>query len=208
MSKKIRIFPNEMIYYIIDSNFFANKYLKPIESSNLLDRDRIINSLLWWEVIDEQVRRKLAILYINDLCISETFKVIAKKYYREKLLTSNRYQKIRNNITKDIHLETKEIISKYRNIKYHNLLIDRDIIIGASRYLEIANRHKLETMSIVDLIILSSAKHLVDFFKIKKEQIFILTGDRKIIDCSRFSKDGTVVIDPLNPKNTTEKYFY
>jgi len=197
-----------MIYYIIDSNFFANKYLKPIESSNLLDRDRIINSLLWWEVIDEQVRRKLAILYINDLCISETFKVIAKKYYREKLLTSNRYQKIRNNITKDIHLETKEIISKYRNIKYHNLLIDRDIIIGASRYLEIANRHKLETMSIVDLIILSSAKHLVDFFKIKKEQIFILTGDRKIIDCSRFSKDGTVVIDPLNPKNTTEKYFY
>jgi hypothetical protein len=207
MRKKIVLEPKETIYYIIDTDFFVNKYLNPSEGSNTHDRDRIRNSHKWWEIIDWQINKKFAILYINDLCIAETFKVIAKKYYIEKFLKRNRYQNIRNKITSDIQLSISKLISKCRFIKYHNLSIERDIIVGASRYLEIAHKHNLQTISVVDLITLSSAKYLMDFYRINKEQIYILTGDDKIIKCSKFSKDGSIVIDPLNPKNTYDKYY-
>ncbi|HEY5535316.1 MAG TPA: hypothetical protein VIL99_10330 [Ignavibacteria bacterium] len=207
MSRKIYLEPNYTLYYIVDANFFANKYLKPRESLNTTDRDRIENSHAWWEVVDWQVNNKIAIVFVNDLCIAETYKVIAKKYYQDKVFKYNRYKAIRKKITNNIQLSISNLVSKSRYIRYHNITVDRDIIVGASRYLEIAHKHNMQSISVIDLTILSSAKYLMDFYRIKKEQIIILTGDRKIIKCARYSNEGPSVIDPLEPKNKTENFF-
>lgn len=205
MGRKILLEPDETLYYVVDSNFFANKYLSPHEGFNEEDKDRIRISKQWWEILDWQISKKFAIVYINDLCIAETFKIIAKKYYQEKVFGNNRYQTIRKKITKDISVSISKLISKSRYIRYHNLLIDRDIIVGSSRYLEIAHKNNLQSLSVIDLTIISSAKYLIDFFRIKKDQIVILTGDKKIIKCANLSNDSPSVIDSL--KNVYTNYF-
>lgn len=189
----------------MDSNFFANKYLNPHEGSNNEDRDRIRISKEWWIILDWQIRQKYAIVYVSDLCIAETFKIIAKKYYQENAFGNNRYQTIRKKITKDVSVSISRLISKSRYISYHNFSIDRDIIVGSSRYLEIAHKNNLQSLSVIDLTILSTAKYLIDFFRIKKEQIIILTGYNKLRKCVSLSNDNPSVIDSL--KNTYNKYF-
>ena len=205
--RRIPLKPVNTIYYIVDSNFFANKYLRPGESSNDTDKKRIENSLSWCEIINRQISKNSAIVYINELCTSETFKIMARKYYQDNLFGSNRYQAIRKQIASDIQLSVSEILSKARSIKYHNIAVDRDVIIGASRYLEIAYKNECRSLSVTDLSILSCAKYLIDFYKINKEQIFILSGDKKLRKCSVKANDGTIVIDSLEPKNNFKKYF-
>lgn len=102
--RRITIEAMNTIYYIVDSNFFANKYLRPGESSNDTDKKRIENSLSWCEIINRQISKNSAIVYINELCISETFKIMARKYYQDNLFGSNRYQAIRKQIASDIQL--------------------------------------------------------------------------------------------------------
>lgn len=170
MKKRIPLEPSNTIYYIVDADFFANKYLRPFKLLNNDEQDRIRNSHKWWEVIDWQVEKQYAIVYVNELCIAESFKVIAKKYYREQVFNNNIYQTLKKKITQDIQVNIRKLVSKNRYIKYHNLTVDRDIIVGTSRYLEIAHKHKLY-LSIIDLTVLSSAKYLMDFFRIGKEQI-------------------------------------
>ncbi len=205
--KKIPVDPVETLYYVVDSNFFANKYLRPSDGANIVDQNRIRNSNEWWEVIDWQIRENKAICYVNDLCIAETFKIIAKKYYQERVFGSNRYQGIKKRISSDLTITSKQLAAKKRFIGYHNLLVDRDIIIGVSRFLEIAHRNNLGGISIIDLTILSSAKYLIDFFRIKKEQIIILSGDNKLLKCSRRIDDCPTGVDPLDPKNDYQKFF-
>lgn len=204
---KIPLNPIEPIIYLVDSNFFANKYLDKINGDNQTDEDRIINCKLWWDVIDFQIKEEKAIVFITDLCISETFKIFAKKYYQLKKISSSKYQRIRKKVTEDLHLSISELIAAKRSIKYHNLQADRDIIVGASRFLEIAHKNNLHSISVIDLVILSSAKYLIDFYKINKERIVIISGDTKLIQCSKKAKDIPTVIDALNPLNTPEKYY-
>jgi hypothetical protein len=208
MKVKIPLDPEEPLYYIIDSCFFANKYLMPNEGENVEDSARIKNSKEWWDIIDYQIKQKNTIVYINDLCISETFKIFAKKYYQKGAFPKDRYQRLRKKLSSDLSLGIRTLISKSRHIKYHNLMVDRDIIVGTSRFLEIAHKNGLQSLSVIDLTILSSAKFLIDFYKIKKEQIIILTGDRKIITCAKKSSDCPYIIDPLDPRNNYSDYFY
>jgi len=204
---KIPLTPQKPLIYLVDSNFFANKYLESNNGENQVDTDRIENSRNWWQIIDFQIKEEKAIVFITDLCISETFKIIAKKYYQAKKISSPKYQRIRKKITEDLHLSISHLISANRKIKYHNLQADRDIIVGASRFLEIAHKNNLDSISVIDLVILSSAKYLIDFYKISKEQIIIISGDQKLIKCSKKAPDIPTVIDALNPKNTPEKYY-
>jgi hypothetical protein len=208
VQRKIPLEPPDTLYYIVDSCFFSNKYLKKSEGDNPEDENRIENSIEWWEIIDWQVNEGKAIVFINDLCISETFKIIAKKYYQSKRFGKNRYQSIRKEISNDISIGVGMLISKNRFIKYHNLTVDRDIIVGTSRFLEIAHKNNLQSLSVIDLTIISSAKYLMDFFRIKKEQIFILTGDTKLIKCTKISSDCPNAIDPINARNKYSSYFY
>jgi hypothetical protein len=89
MIMKIPLEPQDPLHYIIDSNFFANKYLFPSEGANEEDKKRIENSREWWVILNYQVEKGVAIAYINDLCISETFKIFAKKYYQERSFSKN-----------------------------------------------------------------------------------------------------------------------
>ncbi|HEY3250986.1 MAG TPA: hypothetical protein VGK25_07695, partial [Ignavibacteria bacterium] len=159
----------------------------------------------WWQVIDFQLNSGYATVYINDMCISETFKVIAKKYYQGRKFSAGRYQRIRNKITEDLQIDVKTLISAKRKIKYHNLQVDRDLIVGASRFLEIAHKNNLHRISVIDLVILSSAKYLMDFYKIDKDSIKIISGDDKIIRCSKKANDIPNVIDALD--NSPSKYY-
>lgn len=204
---KIPLVPEEPLIYLIDSNFFANKYLERINGENPVDSDRIENCKKWWEIIDFQIKEKNAIVFITDLCISETFKIFAKKYYQLRKITSGKYQRIRKKVTCDLHISVSDLISAKREIKYHNLQADRDIIVGASRFLEIAHKNNLHSISVIDLVILSSAKYLIDFYKIKRERIVIISGDHKLIQCSKKASDIPNIIDALNPVNKPEKYY-
>ncbi len=205
---KIPLSPAEPLIYLVDSNFFANKYLEKADGDDSTDAGRIENCKNWWQIIDYQIDVGKAIVFITDLCISETFKIFARKYYQVGKISSAKYQRIRKNVTSDLHMSVNKLIAAKRKIKYHNLQADRDIIVGASRFLEIAQKNKLHRISVIDLVILSSAKYLIDFYKIVKERIVIISGDSPIIKCSKLARDIPSVIDALDPKNHPSKYYY
>lgn len=207
IKRKIPLDPINPIYYVIDSNFFANKYLLPREGENQTDSLRIENSNEWWDIISYQINKKFAVVYVSELCVAETFKIIAKKYYQLRKISKTRYYYIRNCIEKDIRLTIRQLISTSRHIKYHDQEVNRDIIIGASRFLEIAQKNNLHRISVIDLVILSQTKYLIDFYRIKKEDIFLLTGDIDIIRCSLLCSDIPSAINALDPDNPYYKFF-
>lgn len=65
-------------YYVIDANFLANKYIAPNFAPDDHQRTRIEKCLEWWNEIDSQIHSNKARVYIPDICIAETFKVLAK----------------------------------------------------------------------------------------------------------------------------------
>lgn len=71
-------------YYLVDANFLANRFIPPESVPNANQRDRIKRCNEWWDEIEKQLKHNKARVYIPDICIAETFKVLAKKYYEEK----------------------------------------------------------------------------------------------------------------------------
>ena len=85
--RKISLNPAEgKNYFVVDANFLANKYIPPNRAPNLKEKTRIQKCLEWWNKIYAQLNIYKARVYIPDLCIAETFKVLAKKYYVYKWL--------------------------------------------------------------------------------------------------------------------------
>ena len=88
--------------------------------------------------------------------------------------------------------------SRSRNVRVHDISTTRDIIIAVDRFFEVFFKKKLE-VSVPDLIILATAKYLLDFFGIPWDTLFIITIDRALWEGSKHIQD---IPGAYNPDKT------
>lgn len=163
-------------YFVVDASFLANKYLGVATATSLGAEQAIREDLNWWAEIDRQIKDQRARVYLPDLCIAEAFKVLAKKCYQEKTLSNSAYKKARDKLSKDVSIEHKTLQSQKRYIGYHDVASSRDIIISIGRFYELFMKHKFN-VGVIDLILVSTAKYLIDFHDARREQLHIVTHD-------------------------------
>lgn len=207
MPKRRPIYKNlnkkEKNFYIVDANFLANKYLplKIVPKEKEDDRERIKNCKEWWKIIEKQIKAKQAIVYIPDICIAEVIKVFAKTYYRKKwFTTSQQYNSCIKRFLKDIRTSHKELASKNRHIRYHDISTSRDILISVERFNRIFISHGYHGVSVPDLIIVSTAKYLMDFYNVPYKYIHILTTDNDLKAGSNKVAEIPTAYDPAVQK--------
>ena len=183
-------------YFVIDANFLANKYIPPQRAPNDREKTRIEKCLDWWKEIDTQLDFDKARVYIPDLCIAETFKVLAKKYYIDKWFRRpTEYSNARDRLLQDITVSTKTLRAYSRKIRYHDISTSRDIIISVDRFYEVFLKADLD-VSLPDLVILATAKYLIDFYDVPKNRMHIVTLDRSLRDGSKKIQELPNAYDP------------
>ena len=92
----------------------------------------------------------------------------------------------RDRVADFLHASPRTLKASKRSIKIHDISTSRDIIIAVDRFNELFFKHKLSA-SVVDVLILSTAKYLIDFFHIPSKQLYIVTLDNALW---RGSKEG------------------
>ena len=194
-------------HFVIDANFLANKYISPQRAPNAKEKTRIEKCLDWWEEIDTQLDYDKARVYIPDLCIAETFKVLARKYYVDKwFLKPTEYSNARNSLKKDITVSPKTLRAHSRNIKYHDISTSRDIVISVDRFYEVFLKARLD-VSLPDLVILATAKYLIDFFDVPKNRLHIVTLDRNLRNGSKKIQELPNAYDPTRNEDDPRRIF-
>jgi predicted nucleic acid-binding protein len=164
-------------YYLVDANFLVNKHIPPTFAPAGRHQDRIVACQAWWKRIDAQLKAGIARVYVPDVCIAEAFKVLANKYYQEKWFTRHAdFDKARNGLSDDIRTPAKVLKAFDRPIRFHDLSTNRDIIVGVDRFFEIFHKHG-KNVQIVDLILVATAKYLMEFFDIPRDRLHIVTLD-------------------------------
>jgi predicted nucleic acid-binding protein len=203
--RKIARNPKTKNYYIVDTCFLVNKYL-PEGKFTDLEKTRIIECKKWWKEIDNQLKADKAKVFIPDICIAEAFKVLAKKCFFEKRISNNEYAKIKDLLGKDIRTTTKDLKANNRKIDYHDISTNRDIIISTDRFLEAFSKHN-PSVQIADLILLATAKYLIDFFDFDIAEMQIVTLDSKLRNGANKLKDVPYAYDPSLKTNRAEVIF-
>ena len=205
--RKIHLNPAEgKNYFVVDANFLANKYIPPKRAPKPGEKIRIQKCLEWWEEIDKQLDINKARVYIPDLCIAETFKVLAKKYYDKWFKNYNEYKKAKKRLIEDITLSDKALRAPIRQIKYHDISTSRDIIISVDRFYEVFLKEGL-TVQLPDLVILATAKYLMDFYDIPKNRLHIVTCDRHLRTGSKKIQELPNAYDPTIVKDERKSVF-
>jgi len=194
-------------YFVVDANFMANKYIPLDLAPNQDEKRRIKRCLDWWNEIDDQLKRDKARVYIPDICIAETFKVLAKKYFKDQWFTSSQQLAYyRSKLRKDLVTTPREMRKFHRKVKYHDISTSRDIIISVDRYFELFFNHKLN-VSLPDLIILATAKYLMDFFDVPRTNLHIVTLDYALWRGSKKAQDLPNAYDPTKRGDLRDKVF-
>lgn len=198
-----------MKYIIIDSCFFINAHLSRTDAENLNEQKNIIKCNELWKIIKLHHRDQCnLVVYILDLCIAETFKAISKHYYQKRNINKgSKYQKIIEKIENTLRLDVRVLKRQRRNIFIHDFAVNRDILVGISRFHELVFKNNSAKIGIVDLAVLSLAKYLIDFYKIPKKYIMILSSDEAIIKISKLCKDIPTVKNPYRLKPETLKNY-
>ena len=208
-NRKIPRNPEGKLYYLIDANFLVNKHLNHKNITDKGEIKRIKSAKTYWKIIDQQLEANQAQVYILDVCIAETFKVFAKKFYNQEPIFKNHssYSHVCKKVRKEISLSPKEAKKTNRNIRYHDIQTNRDIIIGVDRFFEVANKKKLNSVGIIDIMILSSARYLTDYYGIEKQKIAIITQDTKLYRLANSINDIPAAFNPHLEKDSIEKVF-
>jgi predicted nucleic acid-binding protein len=205
--RKIYLNPGEgKNYFVVDANFLANKYIPPNRTPDPKEKTRIQQCLEWWAEIDSQLNINKARVYIPDLCIAETFKVLARRYYDRWFHNRSEYSKARKRLIGDITLSDKALRALRRQIKYHDISTSRDIIISVDRFYKVFHKTGL-AVELPDLVILATAKYLMDFYDIPKNRLHIVTCDRKLRDGAKKIQELPHVYDPTTPKDERSRVF-
>jgi len=194
-------------YYLVDANFLVNKYIPATLAPNSYQRKRIEKCLEWWQEIDIQLNSEKARVYICDLCIAEAFKVLAQKYYIEKWFpNSSTYNNAKKRLIKEITTTAKELAKYDRKIRYHDISTSRDLIIAVDRFFEVFFKNNLK-VSLPDLIILATAKYLIDFYDIPINRIHIITLDKDLRNGAKYIKELPYIYDPTTTEDGRDKVF-
>lgn len=209
--RKIAIEKGEKVYYLVDANFLANRHINETKVSDAKERHQIKCAKDWWKEIKKQLKNDQARVYILDLCIAEAFKVLARKYYNNEKIFENpgSYSHAKSALAKDLTLSAKEAKRSVRSIKYHDIQTNRDIIISVDRFFEKSckERQKYGATSIVDLLILATAKYLLDFYGLPKNRLFIVTQDKPLYRLAKTYADLPMVFNPAERRDAASKVF-
>lgn len=163
--------------FLVDASFLAEKYLPVGGARTATDAARTRTCREWWKEIDRQIKQQRARVYIPDVCIAEASKVLAKKYYQDGVFASSVTLKIaRDRLASDITLSHKALKQKDRYIGYHDLPTTREVITSIDRFYEVFMKHKCN-VGVIDLILLASAKYLIDFHDASRADLHIVTLD-------------------------------
>jgi hypothetical protein len=193
--------PEGKNFYLVDANFLANKFIPIAKVTDPKEAVRVERSQDWWEEIDAQLEAGDAFVYVPDLCIAEAFKVLAKKYYIDDYFARPIDHKMARDAMSDfLHISARTLKASNRKIKVHDISSSRDIIIAVDRFNELFLKHKLSA-SVVDLLILATAKYLIDFFHIPEKRLHIVTLDNALW---RGSKKLSDVPSAFNPNAESE----
>jgi hypothetical protein len=206
--RKIRKKPrkSERNFFVVDACFLANKYLQIGEAANSEEQRIIREAHKWWKEIDRQIAQERARVYVPDLCIAEAFKVLAKKYYENQFKNSARYKTAREKLSSDISMNHKELQAQSRFIAYHDVPATRDIIVAVGRFYELFMKHKCN-VGVIDLIIVSTAKYLMDFHDAEKKQLHIITHDNALWRGTKKVSELPSAYDPAEEKDEFSKVF-
>jgi hypothetical protein len=194
--RKIPRHPKDKHFYLVDANFLSNKFIPYSRVTDLKEQSRVTRSQDWWLEIDAQLKAEKAIVYVLDVCIAESFRVLAKKYYENKYFrNSAEYKFARDALTDFLHLSPKTLKASRRSVRVHDISTSRDIVIAVDRFYGVFLKHKL-TASVVDLLILATAKYLTDFYAIPSDRLFIVTLDNSLWRGSKKIPDVPTAFNP------------
>jgi hypothetical protein len=205
--RKIPTDPRTRQFYLVDANFLANRYITATCVADGSEQQRVVRCQEWWSAIDGQLKRRRAIVYVPDVCITEAFKVLATKYYSNKYFSgAPAYKAARDRLIKDIRTSSKSLKAFKRHIKFHDISTNRDIIIAVDRFFEVFMKHKLN-VSVPDLLLLATAKYLIDFYNVPKADLHIVTMDRALWKGSKILPDIPSAFNPNSAYESAEWVF-
>ncbi len=196
----------ERNYFVVDASFLSNKYL-PIGTAPTSEEQAMIrHAHKWWREIDRQVLDERARVYVPDLCIAEAFKVLAKKYYSNSFASAATYKSARDRLSTDVSMSHKELQAHKRYVAYHDVSASRDIIVAVGRFYELFMKHKCN-VGIIDLILVSTAKYLMDFHDARRKQIHIITHDNALWRGTKKVPELPNAYDPSEPGDEYSRVF-
>ena len=204
--RTLKLHPTDTVHYLVDSCFLVNKYLDVRHISDKGHLKRVESSQKWWQVIERQVASRKAKVFVPDIVVAETFKALSKKFYGAHWPYASSYTAARNRLRDDIHLPSKEARSPSRKVGFHDIQLNRDIIISVDRFFELAAK-KYKSVSIVDIIVAATGKYLIDFYGFSKSDLTIVTTDADLYGLCRACGDLPPTFNPDLPSDASNKVF-
>jgi hypothetical protein len=149
----------------------------------------------------------VARVYVPDICIAEAFKVLAKKYYQEHWFPSAvRFNQARTRLRQVVSTSSRTLRAVRRRIRLHDVQMNRDIVVAVDRFFEVFHKHQ-RPVSLVDLLVVSTGKYLMDFYDIPKGCLHIVTLDRPLRDGSKHIAEIPNAYDPTLPADAANRVF-
>jgi len=205
--RKIKRKPDTKNYYVVDACFLANRFIPEDIAPDQHQKERIKHCMNWWAEIEDQLKKNRAKVYIPDICIAESFKVLAQKYFKDKWFkSSQQYNYWKSKLEKTISTPPKELKKYNRKILYHDISTSRDIIISVDRFFQLFMKHRYK-VSLPDLIILATAKYLIDFYDIPKDNLHIITMDNALRNGSKKIQELPNAYDPTRTEDRFDRVF-
>jgi hypothetical protein len=200
--------PNgERNYFVLDASFLVNRFIPKSRAPSPPQQDQIAHCMAWWREIDVQLDRGAARVYVPDIIVAEAFKALAKKYYAESWFRSRQdFHYWRTQLRTFVTTPKHDLRSAKRTIRVHDVESNRDIIIAVDRFYELFHRHG-KNVSLPDLLIVATAKYLVDFFDIPRDRLHIVTLDRALRDGSRKIGELPNAYDPTVSSDAAVRVF-
>ncbi len=196
-------------YYVVDASFLVRNYIPTEIIKTEKEKKRVENCRQWWKEINKQIKRGRARVYIPSACIAESFKVLAQYAYHPNqkcFKSAHQYNYYKTKLSKDISFPTKKLRTFSRKITYHDIPMDRDIIISVDRFYILFSKYE-KSVGVIDLSVAATAKYLIDFFDIPKENLHIVTLDKHLREGIQKSQELPNAYDPTLPSHSVDKIF-
>jgi hypothetical protein len=200
--------PDSPVVYLIDTNVLVYRFLDESKITNTHERQRAECARLYWRHIDSQRRAGQARVFVLDVCIAEAFKTLAKYYYKHNGVfpRSVHYKQARDRLRREVQHSPREARKSRRQVTFHDIQTSRDIIIGVDRFFEKAHK-KRKNVGIVDLLLLSTARYLIDFLGFERDRIQIITMDGALYDLARMYSELPSCYNPDRGVDHPNKVF-
>jgi hypothetical protein len=166
--------------FVVDANFLAMRFIPLAYVPKGHEQERAKACLAWWDRIDQLVKDGRAIVYVPDVCVAESFKVLAKKYFVARWLPRSQVLATqRRRLAAFVSIDRRRLKAARRSVHVHDIPTTREIIIGVDRFYELFAKRGHQ-VQIADLILASVAKYLLDFFALHRSCLHIVTLDRAL----------------------------